>query len=93
MQFQLSWPPILLHGVWTILYLRLPFQHLFQLGVIPKEAQENPRRSLDNLVIPTPLAVSTRLTRSGVTRIRIELLTSNTTVEYKINCDKGMSKK
>lgn len=86
---KLSWPPILLHGIWTILYLRLPFQHLFQLGVIPKEAQENPQRSMDNLVIPTPLATSTRLTRSGITRTRIELLTSNTTVDYKINCNKG----
>ncbi|XP_045606830.1 uncharacterized protein [Procambarus clarkii] len=84
--FKVSWPPILLPLVWTAVYVRVHYQHLLQLAVIPEETMESARSLTWQPVSMKPLAASVRLERTGVTSLRIRLLTSNISIQYTVNC-------
>ncbi|KAK7066568.1 hypothetical protein SK128_020232 [Halocaridina rubra] len=84
---KISWPPVLLPQVWTTLHIRLSNLHLLHFSAFPVKQNLLPRLSRSHSVTLTPLAVSTRLVRSGVSLLRLELLT-DTSVKYNVNCGK-----
>lgn len=83
---KISWPPILLPHAWTSLHFRLHFQQLLQFAVIPRELLQYSPNSPPTQILLTPLAVSIRLVKYGVTALRLKL-GSDISLEYRINCE------
>ncbi|KAG7173710.1 hypothetical protein Hamer_G017999 [Homarus americanus] len=85
--FKVPWPVTPIPLTWTTLHLRLHYQHLLQFAVIPHKNTNIPRKFVSYHKNLNPLAASVHLLRTGVTRLRLKLLTVNTSIEYTINCE------
>ncbi|XP_050718549.1 uncharacterized protein LOC126999742 [Eriocheir sinensis] len=79
---KVPWPPILVSRAWTTLFLRLHYHHLLQLAAIPHEAFKESRSFVHSQILLQPAAISTKLERFGVTKMRLKLLSSNISIEY-----------